>query len=81
MVKDVCQNQVKLENGNWINNNIEPQTYSTLNNSVTLKEVLPFANNNNKNNNNNNNKLLFVLIRKEKNDELDVIRKVQANMM
>ena len=44
---------------------IEPQTYSTLNNSVTLKEVLPFANNNN-NNNNNNNKLLFVLIRKEK---------------
>ena len=51
---------------------IEPQTYSTLNNSVTLKEVLPFANNNN-NNNNNNNKLLFVLIRKEKNNQHDVI--------
>lgn len=49
---------------------IEPQTYSTLNNSVTLKEVLPFANNNN---NNNNNKLLFVLIRKEKNNQHDVI--------
>ena len=49
---------------------IEPQTYCTLNNSVTLKEVLPFANNNN---NNNNNKLLFVLIRKEKNNQHDVI--------
>ena len=43
---------------------IEPQTYSTLNNSVTLKEVLPFANNND--NNNNNNKLFYFLIRKAK---------------